>query len=194
MLAKGQSKRLPGKNKKDFLGKPMFMWNLEKCLTLFDKVFVSSDDPEILEAAWLAGAAVISRPDELCGDTPNIPVYQHALQFMGDVAGIVAVQANSPTLDINLIALSQHLMESGVDELMTCHPNRKIYGSIWAIKKGKLLKYKNAYRPKPNVLLVDNSVDIHDELDYNKAITQCQKYSSSQKSATTTQETSVSPN
>lgn len=170
MLVKGKSNRLPGKNKLDFKGKPLYMWNLEKCLTLFDRVYVSSDDPEILEEAWHAGAIVISRPDELCGDTPNIPVYQHAMQFMGDIPGIVAVQANSPNLDINLLALSQHLMQSGVDELMTCHPNRKIYGSIWAIKKDKLMNYKNAYRPKPNVLLVDPSEDIHTQEDFDKAV------------------------
>lgn len=146
------------------------MWNLEKCLKLFPKVFVSSDDPEILEAAWHAGAVVISRPEDLCGDTPNIPVYQHALQYMGDVAGIVAVQANSPTIDLNLIAIAQHMMELGTDELMTCHKNRKIYGSIWAIKRDKLLKYGNPYRPKPNVLLVDTSIDIHTQADFDKAL------------------------
>ena len=170
LLVKGESKRLPGKNRKVFHGKPMYLWNVEKCLTLFDKVFVSSEDPEILEEAFQAGAIPISRPDELCGDTPNIPVYQHAIQFMGDVGGIVAVQANSPNVEINLIAIARHLMESGVDELMTCHPNRTLYGSIWAIKKDKLAKYKNPMRPKPNVLLVDTSEDIHTEEDFKKAV------------------------
>lgn len=155
----------------------MFLWNLEKCLNVFERVFVSSDDPEILHLAWKAGAIVITREDELCGDTPNIPVYQHALQFMGDVDGIVAVQANSPGVDENLIALTKHLMELGVDEVMTVHTDRKIYGSIWAIRTDKLKNYKGFYRPKPNVMLVDNSVDIHTEEDYNKAQEQCQKYS-----------------
>lgn len=180
MLVKGKSKRLPGKNRKMFHGKPMYMWNLEKCLKLFDKVYVSSEDPEILEEAFHAGASVIPRPDELCGDTPNIPVYQHALQFMGDVAGIVAVQANSPNIDANLIAISRHLMETGVDELMTVHPNRKIYGSIWAIKKEKLLNYKNAYRPKPNVMLVDPSEDIHTQEDFDAAMENFVKLSTAQ--------------
>ncbi len=169
---------MPEKNKKEFLGKPLFLWNLEKCLNVFDKVFVSSDDPEILHYAWQAGAIVITRDETLCGDVPNIPVYQHALQFMGAVDGIVAVQANSPGIDENLIAMTRHLMELGVDEVMTVHPNRKIYGSIWAIRSEKLRKYKNFYRPKPNVMLVDLSLDIHTQEDFNKAEEQCKKFSS----------------
>jgi CMP-N-acetylneuraminic acid synthetase len=39
------------KNCQDFCGKPMFIWNLEKCLDIFDRVYVSSDSDEILELA-----------------------------------------------------------------------------------------------------------------------------------------------
>lgn len=153
-----------------FHGKPLYMWNLEKCLKIFPKTFVSSDDPEILEEAFHAGAVVIPRPEELCGDTPNIPVYQHALEHMGDVAGIVAVQANSPTLNPGIIAITQELMEMGVPEAMTMHKNRKPYGSVWAIKKDRLLNYGNPYKPRPEILLLDDSIDIHTQEDFDKAV------------------------
>lgn len=172
ILAKGESRRLPRKNKLDFNGKPMFLWNVEKCLKIFDKVYVSSDDPEILFQAWNAGAVGIERGPELCGETPNIPVYQHALKHMGDVDAIVAVQANSPTVEPHLIEMTKSLLDMGVQEVMTCHKDRSIYGSIWAMTKGRLENYGDPYDPQPDVLFLDPSIDIHNEDDLAKALCQ----------------------
>ena len=60
----------------------MFLVNTEKCLDIFDSVYVSSDSKEILKQAQEIGAIPILRSEDLCGDTPNIPVYQHALQYI----------------------------------------------------------------------------------------------------------------
>src|SRR3990167_821307 len=87
ILAKSQSSRLTSKNILDFHGKPMFLVNVEKCLRVFDDVYVSSDSEEILKITKDAGAKPILRGVELCGDTPNIPVYRHAIEQMGDVDG-----------------------------------------------------------------------------------------------------------
>jgi CMP-N-acetylneuraminic acid synthetase len=152
----------------------MFMHNLEKCLRLFPKVYVSSDDEEILFEAWQAGAIRIERGEELCGDTPNIPVYQHALKYM-DADAIVAVQANSPTVEPNTIAIVKRLMEMGVPEVMTHHPIKgffKIYGSVWGISRERLETYGDPYNPKPEVFVEDKSVDIHTEEDLNQALCQ----------------------
>lgn len=153
------------------------MWqvNTEKCLNLFDKVYVTSDDIELLHEAWAMGAIPIERGEELCGDTPNIPVYQHALERMGDVDAIVAVQANSPTIHPNVIEVTKHLMSMGVHEVMTCHPDRSIYGSVWAISAEKLKNYGDPYDPRPWVYLVDNSVDIHTEEDFQEAVRQASR-------------------
>ncbi len=150
------------------------MWqvNVEKCLKIFEKVYVSSDDIEILHQAWTLGAIPIERGEELCGDTPNIPVYQHALERMGDVDAIVAVQANSPTVHPRLIDLIKGIAEMGVHEIMTMHPDHSIYGSVWALSAIKLRTYGDPYKPEPWVLLVDNSVDIHTEEDYQEALRQ----------------------
>lgn len=154
----------------------MFLVNVEKCLTLFKQVYVSSDSPEILKQAEAVGAIPIYRGAELCGDTPNIPVYQHALEQMGDVDGIVAVQANSPSIKRTLISLASELLLMEVKEVMTCHQDYSIYGSIWAINAKRLREYGDPYNPKPTILLVDNSIDIHTEEDLWKA-----KLQSSQK-------------
>lgn len=58
--ARGGSKRLPGKNIRDFAGKPMLAWSVEAALQsgLFDTVIVSTDSEEIAEVARTAGASV----------------------------------------------------------------------------------------------------------------------------------------
>ncbi len=58
--ARGGSKRIPGKNIKDFLGKPIIAYSIEVALKsgLFDEVMVSTDDTEIAKVAKQYGAKV----------------------------------------------------------------------------------------------------------------------------------------
>lgn len=171
MLAKGESKRLPNKNKLDFDGQPMFVWNLKKMIRLYEDVYLSSDDKEILSIGKKMRVHIIKRPKELCGDTPNIPCYQHALKFMKNPKAIVAVQANSPTVRESKIFVVNLLM--GIhDEVMTKHPDGSMYGSIWGISFDKLKKYRDFYNPKPDFLVEDLSVDVHTKSDFNKALEQ----------------------
>ena len=60
ITARGGSKRIPGKNKKDFLGKPILAYPVEAALAseLFEEVMVSTDDEEIAQIARSAGANV----------------------------------------------------------------------------------------------------------------------------------------
>ncbi|MNJ86288.1 CMP-N,N'-diacetyllegionaminic acid synthase [compost metagenome] len=58
--ARGGSKRIPRKNIRPFLGKPIIAYAIENALKskLFDEVMVSTDDPEIAEIAKKHGASV----------------------------------------------------------------------------------------------------------------------------------------
>lgn len=58
--ARGGSKRIPRKNVKPFLGKPMLVYSIEAALAtgLFDEVMVSTDDEEIANVARQYGAKV----------------------------------------------------------------------------------------------------------------------------------------
>lgn len=160
MLAKRNSTRLPGKNFLLIDGKPMYKVNLEKCRDIFDEVLVSSDDPDVAD---------VLRDEELCGDVPNIPVYRHAMEHT-DADAFIAVQANSPTIEKNLIILAKKILEMGVQEVMTCHPDRSLYGSIWGMTRERLEQYGDPYTPTPEVLIVDPSIDIHTLKDYEQAL------------------------
>ena len=58
--ARGGSKRIPRKNIRDFLGKPIIAYSIEIALrsNLFDEVMVSTDDAEIAKIAKSYGATV----------------------------------------------------------------------------------------------------------------------------------------
>lgn len=60
ITARGGSKRIPGKNKKEFCGKPILFYSIEAALEsgIFDEVMVSTDDEEIAQLAVQAGAKV----------------------------------------------------------------------------------------------------------------------------------------
>lgn len=60
ITARGGSKRIPSKNIKDFLGKPIICYSIEAALSagIFDEIMVSTDDEKIAEIAKKAGASV----------------------------------------------------------------------------------------------------------------------------------------
>ncbi len=73
--ARGGSKRIPRKNVKLFMGKPIIAYTIETALKSgqFDEVMVSTDDPEIAEIAKQYGAQVpFLRSEETANDYATI--------------------------------------------------------------------------------------------------------------------------
>lgn len=71
ITARGGSKRIPGKNIKEFLGKPIICYSIEAALSsgIFDEVIVSTDDEQIADIAKKAGATVpFMRSDKTADD------------------------------------------------------------------------------------------------------------------------------
>ncbi len=71
ITARGGSKRIPRKNIKDFLGKPIMAYSIEAAIKsgIFDEVMVSTDDEEIAEIAKKYGAKVpFFRSEKTSGD------------------------------------------------------------------------------------------------------------------------------
>lgn len=103
--ARGGSKRLPGKNIRPLLGKPLIAYAIEAARACPDisQVIVSTDDQAIATVARQFGAQVpFLRPPELASDTASsLDVEVHAIQFLEKELGypletIVLVQATSP--------------------------------------------------------------------------------------------------
>lgn len=71
ITARGGSKRIPHKNRKEFCGKPIIEYSIEaaKQAGIFDTVMVSTDDNKIAEIAKNAGAEVpFMRSEETSND------------------------------------------------------------------------------------------------------------------------------
>lgn len=84
--ARGGSKRIPRKNIKNFMGKPMIGWSIEAAVRsrVFDKIFVSTDDEEIATISRKYGAETpFTRPENLADDfSTTTDVVAHAIQWM----------------------------------------------------------------------------------------------------------------
>jgi N-acylneuraminate cytidylyltransferase len=91
--ARGGSKRIPAKNVRPFLGRPLIAYSIAAAREgrLFDRILVSTDSEEIARVATELGAeAPFRRPAELSDDyTPTDPVLQHALRWL-EAAGTPA--------------------------------------------------------------------------------------------------------
>lgn len=105
--ARGDSKRLPGKNIKLLAGKPMISYaiNAAHASKYIDRVVVSTDDATIARVAEEAGADVpFMRPAELASDTAqSIDVLLHAVHTLEEKGQehyevIVLIQPTSPLL------------------------------------------------------------------------------------------------
>lgn len=102
--ARGGSKRIPGKNIKDFAGKPIIGYSIECALQsgLFDRVLVSTDDDRIAQVARSFGAEVpFTRPAELSGDyADTTSVVAHAVKFLqaegADLSAVCCLYATAP--------------------------------------------------------------------------------------------------
>lgn len=84
--ARGGSKRIPRKNIKLFLGRPIIEYSIRAALEsgLFNQIIVSTDDEEIAAVARDAGADVpFMRPPELADDHAGTnAVVKHALTWL----------------------------------------------------------------------------------------------------------------
>lgn len=105
ILARGGSKRLPGKNIRPLAGKPLIAWSIEAALACpaIADVVVSTDDEEIAEVACEHGArAPFLRPPALAADSSSsADAALHALAFLRDAEGarfdaVILLEPTSP--------------------------------------------------------------------------------------------------
>jgi pseudaminic acid cytidylyltransferase len=118
--ARGGSKRIPQKNIKDFLGKPIIAYSIETALKsdIFDKVIVSTDSDEIAEVAIQYGAEVpFIRPNEFSDDfTGTDEVIIHALKWLKANNGenfnyVCCIYSTAPFIQIEYLKKGLELLK-----------------------------------------------------------------------------------
>lgn len=125
--ARGGSKRLPGKNIKPLLGRPLIAYAIAaaKGSTYVDRVVVTTDDEAIAAVARECGAEIVMRPAQMASDeAPVIQGYQHAVQ-QAESAGttydlLVLIQPTVPGVRAGDVdAAIEKIIEAGTNCAIT---------------------------------------------------------------------------
>lgn len=118
--ARGGSKRIPRKNIREFAGKPMIAHPIECALQsgLFERVIVSTDDPEIAQVARDFGAeAPFQRPKELSDDHTNlVDVIDHGVKWLQSqrvgLSAVCCIYATAPFLSQEDLSRGLKILEA----------------------------------------------------------------------------------
>jgi len=112
--ARGGSKRIPRKNIKNFLGKPIMAYAIESALKseLFDEVMVSTDDDEIATIAKKYGAKVpFFRSSKNADDhATTFSVIEEVLTTYSSVTSAACIYPTAPFVTPEKLKLAQDLL------------------------------------------------------------------------------------
>lgn len=148
--ARGGSKSIPRKNILPFAGHPLIAYSIAAGLAAetVTRVVVSTDDEEIAEISRRYGAETpFLRPIELAQDeTPDLPVFQHALDWLADFDNyqadiVVQLRPTSPFRRVTHIdeAVYRLIEHPEADAIRTvCIPFQNPY-KMWHIGPNGLL-------------------------------------------------------
>lgn len=156
--ARGGSKRLPGKNIRMFLGKPLIAWTIvqAKASRYIDRVVVSTDSPRIAGVARAYGAQVpFRRPAGLStAAASSVAVLLHAvdtLEKRGEkFDAAVLLQPTSPLRNADDIDRSIRLFyRRGAAAVVTVSPAQHHPGLTGALAAGGLMRGFAAKNKRP---------------------------------------------
>ena len=151
--ARGGSKTVPRKNLKLLGGKPLIAWSIvaAQAARELDRCIVSTDDEEIAEVARSWGAEVpFLRPAEYArDDTPDLPVFQHALAWLAEHQGyrpamVVHLRPTLPFREPRQIdEVVRRLRETGADCVKSVYREEHHPHKMWRLRDGRLLPYED---------------------------------------------------
>lgn len=141
ITARAGSKSIINKNVLPVVGQPMVQYPIRaaQAAQRISEVWVSTDGLEIAEASRAAGAKIITRPDELGGDSVNHGVViKHAVEYVDErvrgLENIVLLLGNTVYIDGPIIDRALAVLDArrDVDSVMTVweaaddHPYRAL--------------------------------------------------------------------
>lgn len=148
--ARGGSKSIPLKNIRPFAGHPLIAYSIAAGLASekVTRVIVSTDDDEIADIARQFGAQIpFIRPAEFSqDDTPDLPVFQHALDWLAEHENyqpeiIVQLRPTSPFRRVLHIdqAVNRLIEQPDADAVRTvCVPFQNPF-KMWRINEDGLM-------------------------------------------------------
>lgn len=156
ILARGGSKRLPGKNIKNLKGKPLIAYTILSALKCkyLDEIIVSSDDQKILEVSEKYGVRTVKRPKYLSNDNAkSFDALKHVLKNTSKFDFVVLLQPTSPLRNEKHIYKAIRLLENKNAKaiISVCKseqnlPNHNIFLKNFSFLNKKAQDFKNHYK------------------------------------------------
>jgi CMP-N,N'-diacetyllegionaminic acid synthase len=139
--ARGGSRRIPRKNIRLLAGKPLIAYTIEAALhsTSIERLVVSTDDKKIAQVARKWGVEVpFLRPADLAkDDTPDQPVFLHALEWLKDNDDyepeiVVNLRPTTPFKTPQIIdRVVQRIIDTDVDVVRTMTLVEGVHHPYW---------------------------------------------------------------
>lgn len=167
--ARGQSKRTPRKNIRDFRGRPLIAWTIDaaRASQYLDMVLVSTEDAEIAAVADSLGSYVIARPERLATDTAaNEDVMRHVLAEHPAHDLVVLLQPTSPLRTADDIDKCVKLAHMTRRTCVSCREDGKRNGAVYVMASQMLERGHNFLTAKKIVwyrMPEERSLDIDEE-------------------------------
>lgn len=113
--ARGGSVRIPRKNIRDFMGKPMMQWPIEaaKASGLFDRIIVSTDDHAVTALAFELDCVIHPRAED-DGSTGTQELAGQILEAWPDVTEACVIYPCSPMLTAEDLRQAWAVYEAGI--------------------------------------------------------------------------------
>jgi len=164
--AKGDSKRLVGKNKRVIADKTLLEHSIEYAQQskLATTIIVSTEDIETKRIAESYGVTVVGRDKDFMGEREVADVYIKIFQEYGDntFTHVVGVQPDHPDRTIALDTMLTYAVDNKYDDLFTVDPNGTRNGSIRITKTEHVLIGAMSRRVGS---MMDDCTNIHSEQD-----------------------------
>lgn len=172
VTARGGSKRVPRKNIKEFLGKPLLAWTIEtgKQAGVFDRFVLTTEDEEIAEIGKKYGVEVpFLRPAEYAQDTSkSFDAVKHAYEWLRDKNGFVAdyiilLEPTAPGRQpFHIKEVAQLIQKDEIDSLMGVS---ELPAHFHPLKVVKMLEDETIVRHHGDRLIRDTNIR---NQDYSK--------------------------
>ena len=143
ITARGGSKGIPRKNIKELRGKPLILYTIETAQNagIFDRLVLSTDDPEIAFVAKQYGVEVpFIRPAQLAQDNiPHLPVLEHAVSWLKENQNywpdaVMLLQPTAPLRRVKHVTEALDLfVKSGADSVVSVSQIPGHFSPYWAV-------------------------------------------------------------
>ena len=168
--AKGDSKRLVGKNKRIIAGKTLLEHSIDyaKKSKLVEHIIVSTEDPITKSIAEKYNVQVVGREEEYMGEREVADVYIKIFQEYGNnnYTHVVGIQPDHPDRTVPLDDMLNYSVKNTYDDLFTVGADGTRNGSIRIIKSEWVSDGTMSRRVGS---MLDDCTNIHNEEDLKQA-------------------------